>query len=647
METALHNLFDDSFLDYASYTLLDRAIPDLRDGLKPVQRRILHSLYENEDGRYNKVANIVGHTMRYHPHGDASIYEALVQLGQKGYLVDMQGNWGNVITGDSAAAARYIESRLSPLARESVFDPAITTWQASYDSRSKEPVILPVLFPLLLTQGADGIAVGFLCKILPHNLNEVLDAAIAHLEGKQFALYPDFQQGGVVDITDYQDGARGGKIRVRAQIDIVNKGTLSIKAVPYTTTTASVLESIVAANEKGKIRISKVVDNSTATAEIVVTLPSDVDAETARNGLFHFTDCQVSISPSTVVIKDNKPTFLTISEVLAATVQEIKNSIHAKLRWALYEDLEKKTKLVLERLFIHYKVYRDLENALKEADLLQILKKGLSPYIPKLHRELVDEDYLRLLTIPVRRIARYDLLSTDKQLEALEDSIRAINTKIANLTQTTIQHFRSLKAKFGSQYPRRTSIHNGSFERIQAAVIAVADRKLYVDKTNGFIGTNLKDAEDVGLCSQHDDVLVVKSDGNLQFVRVADKVFVGKTVLHCQIVDPNAYKEQEFLLVYQTPEGISYVKKFTLNGFTRQKDYLLTSSPEDKVLLFSAQAADMSKTLVWYAIPDKGVRKVTGDFNLAALTAKGRDSQGNILQRKPLRLVKLTNQAAS
>ncbi len=526
-------MYKDWFLDYASYVILERAVPAIEDGLKPVQRRILHSMKDLDDGRYNKVANIVGHTMQYHPHGDASIGDAMVQIGQKELLIDMQGNWGNILTGDSAAASRYIEARLSKFALEVVFSPKVTDWQLSYDGRKKEPIHLPIKFPLLLAQGAEGIAVGLSTKILPHNFNELLDASIAHLKGKKFSLYPDFQTGGIIDIQNYNDGQRGGKIRVRAKITQQDKSTLVINEIPFSTNTSSLIDSILKANDKGKIKIKKIEDNTSSDVEILVHLPNGISPDKTIDALYAFTACETSISPLGCLIIDNKPHFMGVSEMLKIstdhTVQILKLELEVQL-----QELENQWHYAsLERIFIENKIYRDIEEAETWESVIEAIDKGLQPFIAHLKRAVTEEDIVRLTEIRIKRISKFDLDKAQQKIEALEGDIAEVKNNLQHLIDFAIRYFTNLKKTYGKEKMRKAEIR--IFDDVDAKKVVVRNQKLYINRTEGFIGTSLRKDEFVCECSDIDDVIVFTEEGKMQVVKVESKVFVGKNIIHAAV----------------------------------------------------------------------------------------------------------------
>jgi topoisomerase-4 subunit A len=579
-------MYQDWFLDYASYVILDRAVPNVEDGLKPVQRRILHALEELEDGRFNKAANLIGHTMRYHPHGDMAIEDALVKLAQKDLLIETQGNWGNVITGDRAAAPRYIEARLSAFAKEIVFNDKITDWGISYDGRNKEPVSLPVKFPLLLALGVEGIAVGLSTRILPHNPGEIIDAAINVLRGKDFTLYPDFQTKGLADFTQYKDGARGGRVRVRARIDIVDNKTLQITELPYGTTTTALIDSIVAANEKGKIKIKKVEDNTGSEVDIIVHLPANVSPHVTLDALYAFTDCEVSISPNCCVIWDEKPAFITVKDLLRHATEKTKSLLQRELELEHRELREKLHFSSLELLFIDKKIYRRIESAETWDDVLATIRKGLMPYKKDFVRELSEDDITKLTEIKIKRISKFDRDRAEEAIVKLEDQIAKVEKHLSQLTRFTIQYFKNLQKKYGKTWQRQTEI--SSFEQVEAKAVAVANLKLFVNRKDGFVGTSLKKDEYVTDCSELDEIIVFRKDGKFVVTKVAEKTFVGKNILYLDRFT-RGDDQRVYHMVYQDGrQGAVYAKRFTVTSITRDREYALTKGDKaPKVLHFS------------------------------------------------------------
>jgi topoisomerase IV subunit A len=627
-------LYGDWFLDYASYVILERAVPHLHDGFKPVQRRLMHSLWEKDDGRYNKVANLVGHTMQYHPHGDASIGDALVQLGQKDLLIDTQGNWGNILTGDNAAAPRYIEARLSKFAQAVVFAPKVTTWAASYDGRNKEPVTLPVKFPLLLAQGVEGIAVGLSCRILPHNFVELCDASVKALRGEPFVLYPDFHQGGIMDAGDYNDGMRGGKVRVRAKIEVVPKRNMvRITEIPFGTTAGSVEESIVAAHDKGKIKIVKVEDNTAEFVEINVHLPSGTDAEQAIQALYAFTDCEVSISVNAVVIQDDKPRFISVTELLKESAEHTKQILKRELEIELNELDEKWHFSSLEKIFIEKRIYRDIEEQTTWDGVIGAIWKGLNPYLKLLKREVTEEDIAKLTEIKIKRISKFNSFEADEHIRQLELDIEEVNRHLKGLTRYTISHFEKLKKDFGKIRERRTVI--AGFERVLAAEVAMANETLYLDAKEGFAGYGLKkEGEPVAKCSTMDEVLFITREGNMSVVKVAPKFHVGKNPCYL-----NLFKRDEqavYSMIYRDgKQGKIFAKRFKIGGVTRDKEYELTQgTPGSKILYFmrhETEEESNAQKLLIHLQPKLYLRNLVIEYNFDELAIKGRESKGNIL----------------
>ncbi|MDQ8201951.1 DNA gyrase/topoisomerase IV subunit A [Pelagicoccus sp. SDUM812003] len=627
------------FLDYASYVILDRAVPALNDGLKPVQRRIMYSLNELDDGRYNKVANVVGHAMRYHPHGDASIYSAMVGMGQRNLLIDTQGNWGNTLTGDGAAAARYIEARLSPFAREVVFNPKTTNWQLSYDGRNKEPINLPVKFPLLLAEGCEGIAVGLACKILPHNFNEIIDAAIAYLNKEEFELYPDFETGGVADFTNYNDGLRGGRILVRAVFEKLSKYQIAIREIPFGCTTGSLIDSIISANSKGKIKIKKIEDNTSDKAEILITLPPGSDADATIDALYVFTDCQVSIAPNSCIIENDTPYFLPVSEILQRSTDNVKGLLKRELEIKLAELEEKWHFDSLERIFIEERIYRRIEECETWEAVISEIHKGLDPFKSQLKREVTDDDVARLTEIRIKRISKYNSFKANEEIKKTEKGIRETKRHLRSLVKFTIAYFEALKEKYGKGRERRTRIE--SFETIKAAEVALPTEKLYVNREDGFIGFSLKKDEFLCECSQLDDVIAFSSDGTFRVSRVADKVFMGKDIVHVAVWKKGD-EETIYDMVYRDgPRGSSFVKRFVVNAVTRDKVYDLTKgSKGSRVHYFRANADGSTRPIKVRLTPTCSARIKEFDFDLGELTVKGRASKGNLLTKYAIKSVR-------
>jgi topoisomerase-4 subunit A len=587
--TSLDGLYENWFLDYASYVILDRAVPHINDGLKPVQRRILHSLKEMDDGRFNKAANVIGNTMKYHPHGDASIGDAMVQIGQKNLLIDCQGNWGDPVTGDSAAAPRYIEARLSKFALEVAFNPDTTNWQASYDGRNKEPITLPVKFPLLLAQGADGIAVGLATKILPHNFIELLDASIDVLKGGTPNLLPDFPTGGMADASAYNDGQRGGRIRVRAKIIERDKKTLAITEIPFTTTTGGLIDSIITANDKGKIKIKKIEDNTAQNVEIMIHLAPGISPDVTIDALYAFTDCEVSISPNTCVIQDDKPRFMSVNDMLTESTHFTRDLLKQELQIKLKELMEKIFFSSLLKIFIQEGMYKhaDYESSANFEQVLEVLNRLFEPFFPQFYREILPDDYKKLIDKPMSSITRFDVKKTDEQIKALENEIKQVKHHLKHLTEYTIDWFAKLKEKYGKGRERKTELR--TFDRVEASQVALANVKLYVNREDGFIGTGLKKDEFVGDCSDIDEIIVFRADGLCVVTKVQEKVFVGKEIIHVAVFKKNDERTVYNMVYKDGTSGISYIKRFSVAGVTRDKEYDLTKgSKGSKVLYFSA-----------------------------------------------------------
>ena len=639
-------MYKDWFLDYASYVILERAVPAIEDGLKPVQRRILHSMKDLDDGRYNKVANIVGHTMQYHPHGDASIGDAMVQIGQKELLIDMQGNWGNILTGDSAAASRYIEARLSKFALEVVFSPKVTQWQLSYDGRKKEPIHLPIKFPLLLAQGAEGIAVGLSTKILPHNFNELIEASIAHLKGKKFSLYPDFQTGGIIDVQSYNDGLRGGKVRVRAKITQQDKNTLVINEIPFSTNTSSLIDSILKANDKGKIKIKKIEDNTSSDVEILVHLPNDISPDKTIDALYAFTACETSVSPLGCLIIDNKPHFMGVTEMLKIstdhTVQILKLELEVQL-----QELENQWHYAsLERIFIENKIYRDIEDAETWEEVIAAIDKGLKPHIAHLKRPVVEEDIVRLTEIRIKRISKFDLDKAQQKIEALEGDIAEVKNNLNHLIDFAIRYFIHLKKTYGQGKERKSEIR--IFDEVDAKKVVVRNQKLYINRTEGFIGTSLRKDEFVCECSDIDDIIVFTQDGKMQVVKVDSKVFVGKNILHASVFKKKDNRTIYNMIYRDGKNGTTFIKRFAVTGITRDKIYDLTQGKaQSEVLYFSANPNGEAE-LVTISLRSTGsIKKLKWDLDFADLQIKGRSVRGNTVTKYSVKKVELKEKGVS
>ena len=628
------------FLDYASYVILERAVPALEDGLKPVQRRILHAMKEMDDGRYNKVANIIGQSMQYHPHGDASIADAIVNLGQKDLLIDTQGNWGDVRTGDDAAASRYIEARLSKFALEVAFNAKTTDWQLSYDGRKNEPVTLPMKFPLLLAQGAEGIAVGLATKILPHNFCELIDASIKTLRGRKFEILPDFQTGGTMDPSNYNDGKRGGKIRVRSTIEETDKKTLVIKSVPYGVTTTQLMESIVKANDQGKIKVKKVMDHTAADVEIIIELAPGISPDITIDALYAFTDCEVNISPNACVIVANKPQFLSATELLRISAENTKELLRKELEIKLNELQEKWHYTSLEKIFFEEKIYKELEKKHETWEkVIAGIDKAFEPFKKKLKREITKEDILKLTEKPVRRIYRLDIDELNQQIKGLEAEIKQVKNDLANLVDYAVAYYENLLKKYGKGRERKTEIK--LFDTIEAKSVAIANTKLYANFADGFIGTSLKKDEYVLECSDLDDIIAFTKGGTMKVVRVSDKVFIGKEILHVAVFQKNDERSTYNMIYLDGKTGVSFAKRFNVTGVTREKEYDLTKgSDKSKVLYFSANANGEAEQVKIMLSPNCSARTKELDFYFEELEIKGRSSIGNQVTKYPVKTVK-------
>lgn len=639
-------MYKDWFLDYASYVILERAVPAIEDGLKPVQRRILHSMKDLDDGRYNKVANIVGHTMQYHPHGDASIGDAMVQIGQKELLIDMQGNWGNILTGDSAAASRYIEARLSKFALEVVFSPKVTQWQLSYDGRKKEPIHLPMKFPLLLAQGAEGIAVGLSTKILPHNFNELLHASISHLKGKKFSLFPDFQTGGIIDIQNYNDGLRGGKVRVRAKISQLDKNTLVINEIPFSTNTSSLIDSILKANEKGKIKIKKIEDNTSSDVEILVHLPNDISPDKTIDALYAFTACETSISPLGCLIIDNKPHFMGVSEMLKISTDHTVQLLKMELEVALKELENQWHYASLERIFIENKIYRDIEEAESWEEVITFIDKGLKPHITHLKRPVVEEDIVRLTEIRIKRISKFDLDKAQQKIEALEGDIAEVKNNLKHLIDYAIRYFTHLKKTYGKGKDRKSEIR--IFDDVDAKKVVVRNQKLYVNRSEGFIGTSLRKDEFVCECSDIDDIIAFTKDGKMQVVKVDSKVFIGKNIIHTAVFKKKDSRTIYNMIYRDGKNGTTFIKRFAVTGITREKIYDLTQGkPQSEMLYFSANPNGEAEIVTVLLRNSGSIKKIKWDLDFADLQIKGRSVRGNTVTKYNVRKVELKEKGVS
>ncbi|HVW95207.1 MAG TPA: DNA gyrase/topoisomerase IV subunit A [Mucilaginibacter sp.] len=646
--TSLDGLYENWFLDYASYVILDRAVPHINDGLKPVQRRILHSLKEMDDGRFNKAANVIGNTMKYHPHGDASIGDAMVQIGQKNLLIDCQGNWGDPVTGDSAAAPRYIEARLSKFAIEVVFNPDTTDWQASYDGRNREPITLPVKFPLLLAQGADGIAVGLATKILPHNFIELIDASIGVLKGEQPNLMPDFPTGGMADASAYNEGQRGGRVRIRAKIEERDKKTLVITEIPFTTTTGGLMESIVSANEKGKIKIKKIEDNTSKDVEIVVHLAPGISPDVTIDALYAFTACEVSISPNTCVIQSDKPRFMSVNDLLTESTLNTKRLLKMELDIRLKELMEKILFSSLLKIFIQEGMYKhpDYESSGNFDMVVEVLNRLFEPFFPQFYRQILPEDYKKLIDKPMSSITRFDVKKTDEQIKNLEAEIKEVKHHLKHLTDYAIAWFQKLKEKYGKDRERKTELR--TFDKVEAAQVALANAKLYVNLEDGFIGTGLKKDKLVGDCSDIDEIIVFRADGRFLVTKVQDKVFVGKEIIHVAVFKKNDDRTVYNMIYKDGQSGVSYIKRFSVVGVTRDKEYDLTKgSKGTKVLYFSANPNGEAEIVNVQLKPHSKLKKLQFDEDFALLAIKGRGSMGNMVTKYPVKKIILKSKGVS
>ncbi len=645
--TALSGMYQDWFLDYASYVILERAVPHISDGLKPVQRRILYSMKRMDDGRFNKVANIIGHTMQFHPHGDASIGDALVQLGQKDLLVEAQGNWGNILTGDGAAAPRYIEARLSKLALEVAFNSKTTEWISSYDGRNKEPASLPVKFPLLLAMGVEGIAVGLASKILPHNFNELVDASINYLQGKPFVIYPDFPTAGMIDVSRYNDGVRGGAVKVRARIEKADKKGLVITEIPFGRTTSSLIESIVKASDRGKIKIKKIDDNTAGGVEIVIQLQSGISPDKTIDALYAFTDCELSISPNACVITDdNKPAFLGVSDILRHSANQTVKLLTRELEIRQAELEEEWHFSSLEKIFIEKRIYRDIEESETWEAVISAIDKGLKPYRKLFRRDITRDDIIKLTEIKIKRISKYDSSRADEHIRGIEAGLEDVIKSLASIIPYTINYYKQIKKRFGKHIERRTEIR--SFETIEATKVVAANAKLYVNHLEGFIGTGLKKDEYVCDCSDIDDIIVIKKDGSYLITRVLEKQFVGKDIMYIQVFLRNDTRTI-YNVVYQDGRaGSYYVKRSALTGLTRDKDYSLgKGTPGTRVLYLSVNPNGEAEVIRVYHKPKARLKKLTFEFDFGEMAIKGRGSVGNILTRNPVHKINLKEKGLS
>ncbi len=649
--SAVHHLsgmYQSWFLDYASYVILERAVPHIGDGLKPVQRRILHSMKRMDDGRYNKVANIVGHTMQFHPHGDASIGDALVQLGQKDLLIDCQGNWGNILTGDRAAAPRYIEARLSKFALDVVFNPKTTEWQLSYDGRNKEPITLPAKFPLLLAQGAEGIAVGLSSKILPHNFNDICDAAVSYLHGEPFVLYPDFPTGGSIDVGKYNDGQRGGTLKVRAKIEKLDNKTLVIREIPYGKTTTTLIDSILRAIEKGKIKVRKVDDNTAAQVEIQVHLAPGVSSDKTLDALYAFSDCEINISPNCCVIEDNKPKFLTVSDVLRRSVDRTKELIRTELEILKGELLEQLHFASLERIFIEERIYKDrkFEQAATMDAACEHIDDRLTPFYPQMIREVTKDDILRLMEIKMQRILKFNKDKADERMARIKAEIDDIERRLANLVEVTAEWFTYLKDKYGNDHPRLTEIKN--FDTIEAAKVVEANEKLYINRQDGFIGTSLRKDEFVCNCSDIDDIIIFYRDGKYKVIKVAEKVFVGKNIIHIAVFKKNDRRTIYNVVYRDGKQGAYYIKRFDVSSMMRDKEYDLTQgTPGSRVVYFTANPNGEAEVIKVTLEPTPKLKRIFMEKDFSELSVKGRGAKGNVLTRNVVHRISLKSHGHS
>lgn len=632
----LSGMYKNWFLDYASYVILERAVPEINDGLKPVQRRILHSMNRMDDGRFNKVANIIGHTMQFHPHGDASIGDALVQLGQKELLIETQGNWGNTLTGDRSAAPRYIEARLSKFAKEIVFNPKTTKWKSSYDARNKEPLTLPVKFPLLLTQGVEGIAVGLASKILPHNFNELIDASIKYLLGKDFILYPDFYTGGMADVSKYNNGLRGGKVRVRARIKLVDKKTLSIVEIPFTTTTGSLIDSIVSANNKGKIKIKKIDDNTAENVEIIIHLAANVSPDQTIDALYAFTSCETSISPNSCIINKEKPVFLAVETILKHNTDHTVYLLKRELEIRLNELEDNWHNSSLEKIFIENRIYLKIEDCETWECVIETIDEGLEPFKKALRRKVITDDIVRLTEIKIKRISKFNAFKADDFITGVEDEMEEVKNHLEHLIDYSINYYKQIKKKYGKNFQRKTELRN--FDTIEAAAVAVANLKLYVNREEGFAGTSLKKDEFVAECSDIDDIIVFKKDGTFIVTKVSPKVFVGKNILHIEVFDRHNDRTIYNLIYRDGKRGSYYVKRFNVTSITRDKDYNLTKGTEDtKVIYFTPNPNGEAEVIKVNLRPKQRLKKLSFDFDFSELAIKGRNAKGNILTKHAIK----------
>ncbi|WP_445738258.1 DNA gyrase/topoisomerase IV subunit A [Mariniflexile sp.] len=644
--TRITGMYKDWFLDYASYVILERAVPAIEDGFKPVQRRIMHSMKDLDDGRYSKVANIVGHTMQYHPHGDASIADAMVQIGQKDLLIDTQGNWGNILTGDSAAASRYIEARLSKFALDVVYNPKITEWQASYDGRRKEPVNLPVMFPLLLAQGGEGIAVGLSTKILPHNFIELIDASIKHLQGKRFLILPDFPTAGIADFSNYNDGLRGGRVRVRAKISQLDKNTLVITEIPFGTTTSSLIDSVLKANEKGKIKIKKIEDNTAAEVEILIHLPSGLSPDKTIDALYAFTSCESSISPLGCVIEDNKPLFVGVTEMLRRSTDNTVQLLKQELEIRLDEFEEQWHFASLERIFIENRIYRDIEEEETWEGVISAIDKGLKPYIQHLKRAITVEDIERLTEIRIKRISKFDIDKAQQRIDALEDQIAEVKHHLLHLIEYAITFFTRLKKDYGSGRERKTEIR--TFDDVDATKVVIRNTKLYVNREEGFVGTSLRKDEYVCDCSDIDDIIVFTKEGKMMITKVDSKTFIGKDIINVEVFDKKDNRTIYNMIYRDGKSGPSYIKRFAVTSITRDKEYDLTNGSKGSVVLYFSANPNGEAEVVTILLRQAGsIKKLKWDIDFADTIIKGRNSKGNLVTKYSIKKVELKEKGIS
>ncbi|MGQ2984781.1 DNA gyrase/topoisomerase IV subunit A [Flavobacterium sp.] len=644
--TKVTGMYKDWFLDYASYVILERAVPAIEDGFKPVQRRIMHSLRELDDGRYNKVANVVGHTMQYHPHGDASIGDAMVQIGQKELLIDTQGNWGNILTGDGAAASRYIEARLSKFALEVLYSPKITPWQLSYDGRRNEPINLPVKFPLLLAQGAEGIAVGLSTKVLPHNFNELIDASIKILKGKPFTLYPDFPTAGIADVSNYNDGMRGGRVRVRAKISQLDKSTLVITQIPFSTNTGSLIESILKANEKGKIKVKKIEDNTAADVEILIHLPPGVSPDKTIDALFAFTACETSVAPLGCVIEDHKPRFVGVSDMLKISTDRTVELLRSELEIELQELEESWHFQSLERIFIENRIYRLIEEEETWEGVIKAIDEGLKPFTKHLKRAVTEDDIVRLTEIRIKRISKFDIDKAQQKIESLEGEIEQVKHHLAHIIDFAIAFFQRLKDVYGKGRERKTELR--SFDNIEATKVVLRNTKLYVNREEGFVGTGLKKDEYVADCSDIDDVIVFLRDGSMVITKVDVKTFVGKDIIHVAVFDKNDKRTIYNMIYRDGKSGPSYIKRFNVSGVTRDKPYDLTAGTKDSMVLYFSDNPNGEAEVITVLLRQVGsVKKLKFDLDFATMAIKGRASKGNLVTKYPIKKIELKEKGIS